>query len=508
MKIAETAAAAIRRGQAGVFKSLGRFRSRKAAWIEGLRARAQALGLAWRKRGAGLLLRLRGISRRKLTAGLLTGALVFAAALGTYIYRQGFGYALVVDGQEIGFLTGEDREAVESFLQELAKAAALNYDAQVVQNQKVDFVRERRPGEHVSLEPVQDELQMLLSFSVYGYALMVNGLETVVLASEQDVVELEDLIRNMYSSEYENSILRRAVIQEDLQSLRTLVSPDAIACVEEAAHLLVSGMNRQQTYLVARGDSLSSIARKQNMSLTDLKKANPQITSNVIRPGDQLNLVVMVPLVNVSVVEELTVHEKIPFTTQYTSDSSMYTNQTRVVQAGAQGERLVTYQLTRENGREIDRRILQSDILKEPVAQVVARGTKRRPFESLGRFAWPIPIGVGTLTSPFGWRGGSMHYGVDIAAPVGTAIKAAESGVVITSAYRGSYGNLVIISHSNGYSTYYAHNSRNLVAAGQKVGKGQTIALVGSTGNSTGPHVHFEIRRDGTPINPMNFFRR
>ncbi|MCW3490459.1 M23 family metallopeptidase [Dethiobacter alkaliphilus] len=101
-----------------------------------------------------------------------------------------------------------------------------------------------------------------------------------------------------------------------------------------------------------------------------------------------------------------------------------------------------------------------------------------------------------------------MHNGVDIADSRGTPIRASDGGVVRTSSYRGGYGNLVIIDHGNGYSTYYAHNSSLQVSVGEKVKQGQTIALMGSTGNSTGNHVHFEIRKNGNPQNPLDYFNR
>ena len=115
---------------------------------------------------------------------------------------------------------------------------------------------------------------------------------------------------------------------------------------------------------------------------------------------------------------------------------------------------------------------------------------------------------TGTLSSRFGSRSSvrsSAHTGLDIAAPTGKSISAAASGKVTFSGWKGSYGNLVVITHSNGVQTYYGHCSKLYVSVGQTVSQGQSIAAVGSTGNSTGPHLHFEIRVNGVAYNPQNY---
>lgn len=117
---------------------------------------------------------------------------------------------------------------------------------------------------------------------------------------------------------------------------------------------------------------------------------------------------------------------------------------------------------------------------------------------------WPAD---GTVTSRFGWRwgGSDWHPGIDIAADTGTPIMAAADGVVISSGWNGGYGRQVMIDHGNGVVTLYGHNSENVVSQGQKVKKGQLIAYMGSTGFSTGPHVHYEVRVNGTAVNPASF---
>ncbi|HEX2230006.1 MAG TPA: LysM peptidoglycan-binding domain-containing M23 family metallopeptidase [Candidatus Binatia bacterium] len=120
-------------------------------------------------------------------------------------------------------------------------------------------------------------------------------------------------------------------------------------------------------------------------------------------------------------------------------------------------------------------------------------------------FMWPVS---GAVNSPFGPRGAGFHDGIDIAAPAGTPIRAIDAGEVIYSDQLRGYGNMVIIRHSAGFVSVYAHNERNFVIQGQRVSRGETIARVGSTGRVTGPHLHFEIRRNNKAEDPLSHMPR
>lgn len=137
------------------------------------------------------------------------------------------------------------------------------------------------------------------------------------------------------------------------------------------------------------------------------------------------------------------------------------------------------------------------------------RALSRIPAKTWSRpraFSWPI---AGRLTSGFGRRGfWSWHAGVDIAARRGTPIRAAAPGVVRFSGWQSSYGRVIRIAHPDGYTTVYAHNSRNLVKTGDRVERGTVIAAVGHTGHATADHLHFEVRRYGIPRNPLPFLRQ
>jgi murein DD-endopeptidase MepM/ murein hydrolase activator NlpD len=121
---------------------------------------------------------------------------------------------------------------------------------------------------------------------------------------------------------------------------------------------------------------------------------------------------------------------------------------------------------------------------------------------SAAGFVWPV---LGPVTSPFGWRWGRMHEGIDIGVPSGTPIRAAAAGTVIYAGWLGGYGNLTVIDHGGGIATAYGHQSSLAAGNGASVAQGQVIGYVGSTGHSTGAHLHFEVRANGVPQDPLGY---
>ena len=177
-------------------------------------------------------------------------------------------------------------------------------------------------------------------------------------------------------------------------------------------------------------------------------------------------------------------------------------------------ERSSQYRDVRSNKREAlvdtrtDRKTLEGHLaaLEKEEAQVRARlagnvapGPIRR---GSGALIWPIS---GAFTSPFGFRWGRLHAGVDLAAPEGTPIRAADSGTVVLAGWTGGYGNYTCVAHGGALTTCYAHQSRYGTSVGANVSQGQVIGYVGNTGHSFGAHLHFETRINGTPVNPMSY---
>jgi murein DD-endopeptidase MepM/ murein hydrolase activator NlpD len=150
---------------------------------------------------------------------------------------------------------------------------------------------------------------------------------------------------------------------------------------------------------------------------------------------------------------------------------------------------------------EVEALAAQSEELAAAIRNAQAgAGSTGTGAPSTAGFIWPVN---GPVTSGYGMRWGRLHEGIDIAAPTGTPLWAAAAGTVIYAGWLGGYGNLVVVDHGNGLATAYAHASAILVSVGQSVAQGETIALVGSTGHSTGPHLHFEVRVNGVAVDPL-----
>jgi murein DD-endopeptidase MepM/ murein hydrolase activator NlpD len=205
-------------------------------------------------------------------------------------------------------------------------------------------------------------------------------------------------------------------------------------------------------------------------------------------------------------------------------------SETRVISARADQQRSVRDELVSAQGRLSDVRSQQKVSLDELsaeeqaqagemdalqvqsaslAAQIRAAQQRSTPSTSPGDttpshagFIWPVS---GPVTSSFGWRWGRMHEGIDIGVSAGTPIHAAASGTVIYCGWMEGYGNLVVVDHANGLATAYAHQSAIAVTCGQGVIQGQVVGYVGSTGHSTGPHLHFEVRVNGSPVDPLGY---
>jgi murein DD-endopeptidase MepM/ murein hydrolase activator NlpD len=171
--------------------------------------------------------------------------------------------------------------------------------------------------------------------------------------------------------------------------------------------------------------------------------------------------------------------------------------------AGARNQKQATLAAVEEDKQEYLNEVNALLAVSAQLASRIQASQSGSPVQqSSSGFIWPVS---GPVTSGFGWRWGRMHEGIDIAVPTGTAVHASASGRVIYAGWLGGYGNLVVIDHGGGIATAYGHNSSIVAGYGAGVSQGQVIAYAGSTGHSTGSHVHFEVRVNGSAVDPMGY---
>ena len=206
--------------------------------------------------------------------------------------------------------------------------------------------------------------------------------------------------------------------------------------------------------------------------------------------------------VDVRVYETVFYTEAIPYETVTRENVEMPVDETAVVQEGRSGEAAVNAQVVKINGKVRERTIVSRAVLAEPQKRIVEIGTKK-PGVGSGTLA--CPLADYTLTSGFQTETRARHAGVDLGVPTGSTVMAADDGRVIVAEWSDSYGYYVVLDHGNGMQTLYAHNSGLTVQAGDTVQKGDQIAISGGTGNSSGPHVHFEVHKDGVAVDPAAY---
>lgn len=316
-------------------------------------------------------------------------------------------------------------------------------------------------------------------------------------------------------------VLEEISFEEDIVLEEAFIKYEELSDPKEVFECITACEEEREVYAVEEGENVWTIADKHDMTVWELLELNsPMNQWDIIQIGQELNIKIPDPALSVRTVEVVEYTKTIAYETEKRESSSLYINQEKVSQAGVDGKTDIVDRIFKRNGVEEERERISEDIINEPVKEIILVGTKQ-PVKSsspsrgsstssgsgsgkgTGSLKWPTQ---GYISSRFGQRWGRFHSGIDIAASTGTPIYAADGGTVSYSAFNnGGYGNLVKVNHGGGMVTFYAHMSSRAVSSGQSVSKGQLLGYVGSTGNSTGPHLHFEVRINGTAQNPLNY---
>lgn len=417
----------------------------------------------------------------------------------------GLGLQVKLDGQVIGYVTSKDQ--IESLVSEVEQRAAEYLGTPYSLSPNITYsLRYMDSSRPVDTEALKEKLFSEIDDVSRQYVLTVDG---TVIGANSSRTAIEMMLHRLIRSRLGADENVKADFVENIQIEERSVSNSQIRTVAQMEDILSSNKQEIQTYTVADGDTVSGIAVNHGVSIAEIKSLNPGLNVDRIHIGDKIQLSAAVPYLSLrkTVTEEY--DAPIPYETTIEKDDSMYVNKSYIKVAGVEGKAHVTADVVYVNNQEESRTVLTYEVLQAPSTAVKVVGTKALPAKAAtGSFVKPSN---GYFSSGFGYRPrfGDYHTGVDFAGSVGTNIWAADGGVVIYAGWKGNYGYCVMINHDdNGYVTLYGHCSKLLVTVGQRVAKYEVIAKVGSTGRSTGPHVHFEIRKNGTPVNPLKYISK
>jgi murein DD-endopeptidase MepM/ murein hydrolase activator NlpD len=293
---------------------------------------------------------------------------------------------------------------------------------------------------------------------------------------------------------------------DKIEVVESYLLEDELTDLDTAVNLLTNEQETQVIYKVVSGDTLSQICLNNNIPMEELIAINDSLDSEstMIRVGQELIITVPEPELSIITKKQLVYTEDYEADIEYVPNDSWYTTKSVTIQEPSAGRRKVAAVVEYKNGQEESREILKEEIYAEAVPKIVERGTQTPP-------TYIKPLSGGTLSSGFGARSAptagasTYHKGIDWATPTGTTVYASNAGTVAFAGWASGYGYAVYINHADGRQTRYGHLSKVLVSAGQTVSQGEKIALSGNTGRSTGPHVHFEIRINGTAVNPLKY---
>lgn len=408
-------------------------------------------------------------------------------------------WALCLDGKPL-VLVGEANDVARAV--DRIEAAHGPLTAEQRARIKVVRVSGRQTLEHASPAQLADRLVADLGFVGPGVGLNIDGEVKMVFESRSEADAFLEELKAAYAVEDADSECRFA----EKVVLTAVEAPRKQMVDRTGAWRVYKSRTKDDIeYRIKEGDTLWDVAMAHHMSVEQLLRANPGLTEDtVLALGSPLTISKQDPLLTVVARAQITETREIPYPVTVKRDTSLPMGSRKVVEPGKPGREEVTYAVTYRNGRLVERVRLASNQIEAPVARVEAQGaTLVVASRAGGQLAWPAARG--SISSRFGMRGGRMHNGLDIAAAQGTPIYAAESGRVCFTGWNGGYGRMVDIDHGGGVRTRYAHLSSAAVSAGRYVERGQVIGYMGSTGNSTGSHLHFEVIVNGRPLNPLNY---
>ncbi|MDE7362039.1 MAG: peptidoglycan DD-metalloendopeptidase family protein [Oscillospiraceae bacterium] len=443
---------------------------------------------------------------------------IFLFNIVTYANNQIYALKLTVNGDFIGYI---DNETTFTEAEKMVQKR-INYTGSSTEiitfepTYEVDLAGTITPLTNYQL--TDKLLEMMDAEIAHGYGLYVGDAYYGTLLEHDRVDAALDDLLNAYRTGEPKEVVE---FDRSITYVYGLYLVDSFVTEDEIIRQLTSKRQVASYYTVVDDDSPSLVCDKLDMTYEEIARLNPDFSAeSELHTGDMIQITTDVPYLTIIITRELRYNEPIPYPTEYVEDSTLYAQNSRRNQHGEDGVRFVVANVSYINGEEISRRVLSRTTVTQPVTEIIAIGTKPRPDNAApgqmieeGKLLWPVGgyDGGSIIEMMYGHGGYVGHKGIDISASYGTPIYAAANGYVVTAVgdgyYNGGRGSYVVIQHDDGYATNYYHMSTVYAYPGQYVTAGDMIGEVGLTGETYGPHLHFEVRLgvDGTPLNPIDY---
>ena len=451
--------------------------------------------LAWFRVTGRLIFGKRGWAVTIVNWALPVVSCVFLFNIVSYANNQNYALKLIVNGDFLGYI---DSETVFTDAEKMVQKR-INYTGSSTEiitfepSYEVDLIG---TGSTLNQYQLTDKMLEMLDADIqHGYGLYVGDAYYGTLPEHGRVdAALDGLLAKYRTGEEKETV----EFDRDISYIYGLYLTDSFVTEDEIIRQLTSKRQEAAYYTVVDDDSPSLVCEKLDMTYEELERLNPGFGEDTeLHTGDRIQTTQEVPYLTIIVTREEHYNEPIPYPTEYVDDDLLYAGNRRPQTEGEDGERYVVANVSYINGTEISRRVLSRTTVRQPVTEIIAIGVKPRPADAAdatdfeyGKMLWPVGgYDGGGISEMVGWRGGyGGHDGVDITTAIGTPIYAAENGTVVETVWGSDgRGHYIIIQHENGFRTYYYHCSDLYTYVGQQVIAGDLIALVGMTGQTTGP---------------------
>ena len=462
-------------------------------------------------------------------------------------------YRVYLKGESIGLI--ESKKELEDYIDKKQKEIKKKFDVdKVYLPEELDIEKEKTYDNDISsVKKIYNKIKNISPFTIKGYAIKIKGVDTEsgdgkkIKGKTQTIYVLdkkvfEDAVDNIVHSfvsdtdykKYESGdqeeiketgkIIERIYIDNKITIRKANIPVDETIYQDTntlSRYLMFGTTKDQKKYTVKEGDTISQISLNNKIATEEFLIANPEFTSEntLLYPGQEVTIGILKPQFRVVEEDHVVQDQETNYQTETQYDNSKEIGYSKVKQKGVKGVTRYTQKIKKVNGETISVANVSDEEIKKPVNEIIIKGGKKSSYTGYGTVVatpgeWGWPATCSSVSSPFGYRWGTLHDAIDIAGcGYGSNIFAAKDGVVVQSSYKYDNGEYVTIDHGNGYYSLYAHmvSGSRRVRAGDYVVKGQVIGSMGMTGAATGVHVHFAIwrgypYRGGTPLNPLAFY--